>query len=200
MGSPRIVHGGVAGLAGVALERGQPERAALLLGAVEAARQSTGGVRIAYAWQSEWIETQTRAALGEAGFLAAWNAGRQTAFDEALLDALTLATEPEPEPEPRQPSGPTVDLSGHAARQHQDLERQAPGMVPASSIAGQSGLTPREHEVLRLLVQGRTDREIAAALSIGQRTAQTHVANLFNKLGVNSRAECTAVAVRRGLA
>jgi DNA-binding NarL/FixJ family response regulator len=61
-------------------------------------------------------------------------------------------------------------------------------------------LTPREHEVLRLLVEGRTDREIAAALSIGSRTAQTHVANLFNKLGVNSRAECAAVAVRRGLA
>src|SRR5262249_53547040 len=60
VGSPRIVHGAVAGLAGVALTRGQAARAARLLGAVEAARQSTGGVRIAHAWQAERIETRTR--------------------------------------------------------------------------------------------------------------------------------------------
>ena len=61
------------------------------------------------------------------------------------------------------------------------------------------GLTPRELDVLRLLVEGRSDREIAEALYIGTRTVQTHVANLFAKLGVNARAEAAAVAVRRGL-
>jgi DNA-binding NarL/FixJ family response regulator len=53
--------------------------------------------------------------------------------------------------------------------------------------------------VLRLLVEGRSDREIGEALFIGTRTVQTHVANLFAKLGVNARAEAAAVAVRRGL-
>jgi DNA-binding NarL/FixJ family response regulator len=53
--------------------------------------------------------------------------------------------------------------------------------------------------VLRLLVEGRSDREIGDALFIGTRTVQTHVSNLFAKLGVNSRAEAAAVAVRRGL-
>ena len=46
---------------------------------------------------------------------------------------------------------------------------------------------------------GKTDREIAEALFIGIRTVETHVSNLFTKLGVNARAEAAAVAVRRGL-
>ena len=65
--------------------------------------------------------------------------------------------------------------------------------------AVQAGLTPRELDVLRLLVEGHSDREIGEALFIGARTVQTHVANLFAKLGVNARAEAAAVAVRRGL-
>jgi predicted ATPase/DNA-binding CsgD family transcriptional regulator len=60
-------------------------------------------------------------------------------------------------------------------------------------------LTGREREVLALLTEGRSDREIGEALFIGTRTVQTHVANLFAKLGVNARAEAAAVAVRRGL-
>jgi DNA-binding NarL/FixJ family response regulator len=54
--------------------------------------------------------------------------------------------------------------------------------------------------VLRLLARGRTDREIGEELSIGTRTVETHVANLFAKLGVNTRAEAAAVSVRRGIA
>ncbi len=60
-------------------------------------------------------------------------------------------------------------------------------------------LTPREHDVLRLLIAGHTDREIAHALYIGHRTVQTHVANIFTKLGVNSRTEAAAIAVRERL-
>ena len=60
-----------------------------------------------------------------------------------------------------------------------------------------TGLTQREHDVLRLLVQGLSDRQIAEELFIGARTVQTHVANVFTKLGVNTRAEAAAVAVRR---
>jgi DNA-binding CsgD family transcriptional regulator len=62
------------------------------------------------------------------------------------------------------------------------------------------GLTPREHEVLRLVAQGRTNREIAATLFVSHRTATTHVANILGKLDVASRTEATAWAVREGLA
>jgi DNA-binding NarL/FixJ family response regulator len=61
------------------------------------------------------------------------------------------------------------------------------------------GLTARECDVLRLLAQGKSDREIADALFIGTRTVQTHVANLLAKLEVGNRAEAAAVAVRSGL-
>ena len=50
-----------------------------------------------------------------------------------------------------------------------------------------------------VLVTGHTDREIGAALFISPRTAQGHVASIFAKLGVNSRAAATAVAVRANL-
>jgi predicted ATPase/DNA-binding CsgD family transcriptional regulator len=62
------------------------------------------------------------------------------------------------------------------------------------------GLTPRETEVLRLLVAGRSDPEIAAALCIGRRTAAWHVSNILGKLGVRTRTEAVAHALRAGLA
>ena len=61
-------------------------------------------------------------------------------------------------------------------------------------------LTPRERQVLRLVAQGRTNREIADALFVSHRTASTHVANILGKLDVASRTEATAWAVRVGLA
>jgi non-specific serine/threonine protein kinase len=61
------------------------------------------------------------------------------------------------------------------------------------------GLTPRQIEVLRLLIAGRSDREIAAALYISPRTAHHHVANVFAKLGVHSRAEARSVALGIGI-
>ena len=65
--------------------------------------------------------------------------------------------------------------------------------------ARQLASPPASSTCLRLLVEGQSDREIGEALFIGTRTVQTHVANLFAKLGVNARAEAAAVAVRRGL-
>jgi DNA-binding CsgD family transcriptional regulator len=60
-------------------------------------------------------------------------------------------------------------------------------------------LTPREREVLRLLVEGKTDQEIADCLFLSRRTVTTHASNLFAKLGVTNRVEATALAVREGL-
>ena len=61
------------------------------------------------------------------------------------------------------------------------------------------GLTPREQDVLRLLVAGHTDREIASALYISPRTAQGHVAHVFAKLGVSTRTGAVAVALQADL-
>ena len=61
------------------------------------------------------------------------------------------------------------------------------------------GLSPRELDVLRLLVDGRTDREIAEELFISPRTAMSHVANIRNKLGVDSRTAAAGIAIREGL-
>jgi DNA-binding NarL/FixJ family response regulator len=60
-------------------------------------------------------------------------------------------------------------------------------------------VTPREGEVLRLLVRGLSDREIAEELFISHRTVQGHVANLLAKLGLDSRTAAATYAVRRGL-
>jgi DNA-binding CsgD family transcriptional regulator/tetratricopeptide (TPR) repeat protein len=62
-----------------------------------------------------------------------------------------------------------------------------------------AGLTPREVEVLRLLVQGRSNRQIAEQLFISGKTASVHVTNLLAKLGVHSRLEAAATARRLGL-
>ncbi len=60
-------------------------------------------------------------------------------------------------------------------------------------------LTPRELAVLRELADGRSNKEISAGLGISEGTVKVHLAHLFDKLGVSSRTEAIAVAVRRGL-
>jgi two-component system NarL family response regulator len=60
-------------------------------------------------------------------------------------------------------------------------------------------LTPRELGTLRLMADGHSNKEIASALSISERTVKTHLGHLFEKLGVTSRIEAVRVATRRGL-
>jgi DNA-binding NarL/FixJ family response regulator len=60
-------------------------------------------------------------------------------------------------------------------------------------------VTPREAEVLGHLANGRTNRQIAEALFISEKTASVHVTNLLRKLGVTSRVEAAAIAQRAGL-
>jgi DNA-binding NarL/FixJ family response regulator len=57
-------------------------------------------------------------------------------------------------------------------------------------------LTPRETDVLRQLTQGLSNKEIAAALSIGEETVKSHVGSLFAKLGVENRAQAVVRAIR----
>ena len=60
-------------------------------------------------------------------------------------------------------------------------------------------LTPRELSALRLMADGRSNKEIAGELGISERTVKTHLGHLFEKLGVTSRTEAVKVAARRGL-
>jgi NarL family two-component system response regulator LiaR len=60
-------------------------------------------------------------------------------------------------------------------------------------------LTQREIDVLRLLAQGQSNREIAQALVIGEKTVKTHVSNILSKLNVSSRTQAALHAVRIGL-
>jgi DNA-binding NarL/FixJ family response regulator len=60
-------------------------------------------------------------------------------------------------------------------------------------------LTPREMATLRWLADGKANKEIATELNISERTVKTHLAHLFEKLGVTSRTEAIKVATRRGL-
>ncbi len=72
-------------------------------------------------------------------------------------------------------------------------------MVRDGSRQGLQGLTEREREVLALIARGLSTKEIAASLDIGQRTVETHRANLMRKLGVKSVALLTQVAIREGI-
>jgi NarL family two-component system response regulator LiaR len=58
-------------------------------------------------------------------------------------------------------------------------------------------LTPREHEVLALLVEGLTNPEIAERLSVSRSTAKAHVSNILSKLSVSNRAEAVALAIQQ---
>jgi DNA-binding NarL/FixJ family response regulator len=60
-------------------------------------------------------------------------------------------------------------------------------------------LTPREWEVLRLLAEGLSDKEIAGRLYVGSGTVRNHVVSIFGKLGVHSRLQALLFAVRYGL-
>jgi DNA-binding NarL/FixJ family response regulator len=71
-----------------------------------------------------------------------------------------------------------------------------------SLVAPQStatALTPREREILVLVAQGKSNRDIANALVISERTARTHVSNVLTKLGLASRTQAALWAVREGL-
>jgi DNA-binding NarL/FixJ family response regulator len=62
------------------------------------------------------------------------------------------------------------------------------------------GLSARETEVLRLVATGKTNKQIAADLSLSEHTISRHLQNIFTKLGVSSRAAATAFAFEHELA
>ena len=160
-------------LAAVAVAAERPVHAARLCGAAEALRSAIG-VRRSPRDEAAHAEVvaRARAALGAAfgpARVAGW-----LAPDQAVAGALALAAE-------------LAELPGP------ELAASVPGSARGAT------LTRRERDVLKLLTEGQTDREIAAALSISPRTVETHVGRILTKLGLHSRTAVVAYAVRHRL-
>jgi DNA-binding NarL/FixJ family response regulator len=75
----------------------------------------------------------------------------------------------------------------------------ARGIETARRTRQPAGLTEREIEVLRLIADGQANKEIAAHLHLSVKTVSRHLTNIFNKIGVNSRAAATAFAFEHHL-
>ena len=90
--------------------------------------------------------------------------------------------------------------AAHRGEVHLD-DGVARTLARSLASAHRSGtLTPRERDVLVLVAQGRSNRDVARILSIGERTVQTHLSHVLAKLGLESRTQAALWAVRKGLA
>jgi DNA-binding NarL/FixJ family response regulator len=69
----------------------------------------------------------------------------------------------------------------------------------AAPLVGLTSLTTREREILTLVAQGHSNRDIADRLVISERTARTHVSNVLAKLQLSSRTQAALLAIREGL-
>jgi DNA-binding CsgD family transcriptional regulator/tetratricopeptide (TPR) repeat protein len=108
---------------------------------------------------------------------------------------------------PLEGTRPVAVGPGHAADgQNGNGSKEGPSAL-VRGVVGQAkparsdtfGLSRREHEVLALISDGRTNREIGERLFISQKTVGVHVGNILSKLGVSGRVEAAAVAIRLGL-
>ena len=83
------------------------------------------------------------------------------------------------------------------------LDRESPDSQEEGSEKKEDGaaavLTGREREVIQLLAEGKTSKEVAVALHLSVKTAETHRTNLMRKLGLHSVADLTLYAVRTGI-
>jgi DNA-binding CsgD family transcriptional regulator len=130
------------------------------------------------------------AALANLGLLQRREQDAHTAAEEALATIAALAE----------------TLPDRALREA--FAQRAAAAVP--TVASQThrqavkqsydGLTDRERDVARLLAQGCTNREVAAALVISERTVTTHISNILGKLGLSSRTQVARWAIDKGLA
>jgi excisionase family DNA binding protein len=167
---PIATIGCVESLAEVAAALDAPRRAARWLGAAAELRKIHGTPPSPREQSGlDRVTSRLRAMLDEAAFDAEWSGG--CGLDPAGLKCEAAA------------------ICDESADRPASEDRQVPD-VP---------LTRREHDVLRLLAEGHSDREIAERLSIGVRTASGHVGRLLAKLGLPSRTAAAAFAHRHGL-
>lgn len=124
--------------------------------------------------------------VAPADYVHAWETGWSRSSADAVAEALALAAELAAEQPTESPAGRPVS----SAR---------PDLPDHASSAHAVGLTPRETDVLRLLAEGLSDREIAEALFLSPRTVGWHVNHVLTKLEVQSRTAAAATAIRLGL-
>jgi DNA-binding NarL/FixJ family response regulator len=101
-----------------------------------------------------------------------------------------------------------IALDAGGAHAHRDTARRelrklghridAARRRPAADAPGLPGLSAREREVVALVAAGRTNPAIAEELFLSVKTVETHLRNVFSKLGVASRAEVAAIFARGG--
>ena len=94
------------------------------------------------------------------------------------------------------PARAAVATLGELARQALTEARDIAALVAPPTPASHP-FSPREYQVLTLVAQGLTNREIAYRLGISDRTVQFHVNTIFNKTGAQSRTEAVALALSR---
>jgi predicted ATPase/DNA-binding CsgD family transcriptional regulator len=160
------------GLARLACGLGDYGKAARLVGVVDALRAKYGFERLSFdRVDDEQCVAVTLSALGEKSFERLRAEGRRM----SLEDAMAYAVEP----------SKVLKRDGESA-EHRTQRRT--GL-----------LAPREREVAALITEGKTNREIAAQLSISEGTVEAHVQHILNKLSMNTRAQIAAwiVAHRR---
>ncbi len=173
VGNLWLVADALAGLAGVAARSGDAGRAARWLGAAQVMCDTLGTPSVPHHEQCARSLAWARAGLPAQDFDAAWTAGQALTPTEVTEEAIAwaLGSTTRTSPVPASPAPPSTAM----------------------------GLTARELEVLRLLAEGKSSREIGAELFISHRTASTHVANIFSKLDVDNRAAAVARAYQLGL-
>lgn len=165
--------------------------ALLLLGRLDAAQAALGAAREgAEAHSRRPLLWRTHISLGKTFLAQRHKADAEYQFTRAraLIDELAASVPDEP--------------------LRQDFRERALAMVPGLPTptprqAGKTaygGLTERERGVAALVAQGKSNREIAAALVTSERTVERHVANILSKLGFTSRVQIAAWAVEKGLA
>ena len=96
-------------------------------------------------------------------------------------------------------AGATLDLHAAASYARRQIERLGSARAESGVTELPAGLSRREADVLRLLSEGLTTREIAATLFIAVKTADRHIQNIYVKIGVSNRAAATRWALDRGL-
>jgi len=126
-----------------------------------------------------------REQLGYEAFTSAWAEGRIMRLEDAIAAALAV----------EQPAEPASEEQARERAQSRSAGPAAPTFVGLNT----QRLTRREQEVAALLARGLTNRQIAEELTIAERTAETHVLKIMNKLGLNRRAQLTAWALKHEL-
>jgi non-specific serine/threonine protein kinase len=157
--------------AAIACERQRFPESARFYGAEEAIRLATGyGMDPGYLAEHEASVATARAALGARIFADEWEAGRLRSSREALAEA--------------------TEFLGQIATQ----EREA--YLAEKRELQSLGLSDRQQDVLRLIGQGRSDREIAEVLNISARTVSKHVEAILLRLDARTRSGAAAIAAR----